>query len=52
MDTSLVPEPEESLPSLSVSNDQGILQWISSVDHKQIGIMYLWLSVLFLIVAG
>jgi cytochrome c oxidase subunit 1 len=52
MDTILVPEPEESLPSLSVSNDQGILQWISSVDHKQIGIMYLWLSVLFLVVAG
>jgi cytochrome c oxidase subunit I len=52
MDSILVPEPEESLPSLSVSNDQGILQWISSVDHKQIGIMYLWLSVLFLVAAG
>jgi cytochrome c oxidase subunit 1/cytochrome c oxidase subunit I+III len=51
-DINLVPEPEEPIPNLSVSNDQGILQWISSVDHKQIGILYLWLSVLFLVVAG
>lgn len=47
-----VPEPEERIPDLSVSNNQGLLQWISSVDHKQIGIMYLWLSVLFLIIGG
>lgn len=47
-----VPEPEEPIPGLSVSNNQGILQWISSVDHKQIGIMYLWLSVLFIVVGG
>jgi len=51
-ESNLVPEPQERLPGLSVSNDQGILQWISSVDHKQIGILYLWLSVLFLVVAG
>jgi cytochrome c oxidase subunit 1 len=51
-DINLIPEPAEALPTLSISNDQGILQWISSVDHKQIGIMYLWLSVLFLVVAG
>ncbi|RYY22539.1 MAG: cytochrome ubiquinol oxidase subunit I, partial [Sphingobacteriaceae bacterium] len=52
-DTNLkVPEPEQSLPDLSISSSQGILQWISSVDHKQIGIMYLWLSVLFLIIGG
>lgn len=47
-----VPEPQQPLPGLSANTDQGILQWISSVDHKQIGIMYLWLSVLFLIVGG
>lgn len=47
-----IPEPEESLPDLSVSSDQGLLQWISSVDHKQIGIMYLWLALLFMVVGG
>ncbi len=52
MDTIDLPEPTSSLPGLSVNNDQGLLQWISSVDHKQIGIMYLWLSVLFLLVGG
>ena len=51
-DIVLVPEPEESLPGMTVSNNQGLLQWISSVDHKQIGILYLWLSVLFLLVGG
>jgi cytochrome c oxidase subunit 1 len=47
-----VPEPEEPIPGLGVSNNQGLLQWISSVDHKQIGIMYLWLSVLFMAIGG
>jgi len=47
-----VPEPEQRIPNLSISSSQGLLQWISSVDHKQIGIMYLWLSILFLIVGG
>jgi len=52
MEEIFVPEPEESLPGISVNNNQGLLQWISSVDHKQIGIMYLWLSMLFLLVGG
>jgi len=47
-----LPEPDKPLPDLNISNSQGILQWISSVDHKQIGIMYLWLSVLFLLTGG
>ena len=47
-----VPEPDQPIPDLSLSSSQGLLQWISSVDHKQIGTMYLWLSVLFLIVGG
>ncbi|HVV55003.1 MAG TPA: cytochrome c oxidase subunit I [Mucilaginibacter sp.] len=47
-----IPEPHESLPDLSINDNQGLLQWISSVDHKQIGIMYLWLAVLFLMVGG
>ena len=48
----VLPEPQEELPDLSVSTDQGILQWISSTDHKDIGIMYLWLSVLFILIGG
>ena len=47
-----LPEPKEPLPDFSLDNNQGILQWLSTVDHKQIGIMYLWLSVLFLLVGG
>ncbi|WEK21580.1 MAG: cbb3-type cytochrome c oxidase subunit I [Candidatus Pedobacter colombiensis] len=47
-----LPESEKPIPGLSVSTNQGLLQWISSVDHKQIGIMYLWLSVLFLVMGG
>ncbi len=43
-----LPEPEVPLPSLRSAN--GILQWLSSVDHKQIGIMYLWTSVIFFII--
>ncbi|MBS1604000.1 MAG: cbb3-type cytochrome c oxidase subunit I, partial [Bacteroidetes bacterium] len=46
------PAPERPIPGLGVSSPQGLLQWISSVDHKQIGILYLWLSVLFLILGG
>ncbi|HVW13357.1 MAG TPA: cytochrome c oxidase subunit I [Mucilaginibacter sp.] len=47
-----IPEPEKPLPGLSITGDQGLIQWLSSVDHKQIGIMYLWLAVLFLLVGG
>ncbi|MET4083775.1 cytochrome c oxidase subunit 1 [Pedobacter sp. UYP30] len=47
-----IPEPEEQIPGVSVSYSQGLLQWISTVDHKQIGILYLLMSVLFLLVGG
>ena len=47
-----IPEPESALPGISVSNNQGLLQWISSVDHKQLGIMYLLVSLLFFILGG
>jgi cytochrome c oxidase subunit 1/cytochrome c oxidase subunit I+III len=47
-----IPEPKSALPGVSVSTDQGLLQWISSVDHKQIGIMYLLVSLLFLFFGG
>ncbi|WP_431210312.1 cbb3-type cytochrome c oxidase subunit I [Puia sp. P3] len=46
------PAPERSIPDLSISSSQGLLQWLSSVDHKQIGILYLWLSALFLLLGG
>jgi cytochrome c oxidase subunit I len=51
---------DEIIPSLGhpvihekiLNRDQKLLQWISSVDHKQIGIMYLLLALLFLIIGG
>lgn len=45
-----IPEPKEELPS--VKKDYGKLWWISSVDHKQIGIMYLLMSLVFFIIGG
>lgn len=47
-----LPKPKSPMPSISVQGDQGLLQWISTVDHKQIGVMYLLLSMLFLLVGG
>jgi len=47
-----IPEPSKSFPPINVSSDQGLLQWISTVDHKMIGIMYLLLALLFLLIGG
>src|ERR1700758_116950 len=47
-----IPEPQTSLPNINVSNSQGLLQWISSVDHKQIGIMYLLVALFFFLLGG
>ena len=47
-----IPEPAKPFPGLGVSSDQGLLQWISSVDHKMIGIMYLFVSLFFFLVGG
>ena len=47
-----IPGPKEPLPDTNVSNSQGLLQWISSVDHKQIGIMYLLMALLFFLTGG
>ena len=38
----------EPLPALNSPN--GFLTWISTVDHKLIGIMYLWTALFFLVV--
>lgn len=52
MEITQVPTAEVSLPDTNISNDKGLLQWIASVDHKQIGIMYLLLSALFMLLGG
>jgi len=51
-DSTEIPEPTSPIPGISVSTDQGLLQWISSVDHKQIGIMYLLVALFFFLVGG
>ena len=52
MEVAHLPEPEVSLPDTNITNSQGLLQWISSIDHKQIGIMYLLLSLFFMLLGG
>ena len=47
-----LPEPQESLPGAGVTTSQGLLQWIASVDHKQIGILYLLMALFYLLVGG
>ncbi|HEY7908353.1 MAG TPA: cytochrome c oxidase subunit I [Thermomicrobiales bacterium] len=45
-----VPEMDQALPR--VEADEGLLSWVGSVDHKQIGIMYLIATLFFLAVGG
>jgi cytochrome c oxidase subunit I len=47
-----IPEPASPFPGIGVSSDQGLLQWISSVDHKMIGIMYLFIALIFFLIGG
>ena len=47
-----LPEPTHSLPGSGVDSNQGLLQWIASVDHKQIGILYLLMALFYLLVGG
>ena len=46
----IVPEPTSALPGLKES--EGLLSWLATVDHKQIGIMYMVVTMLFFIVGG
>ena len=46
----IVPEPTSALPGLK--EPEGLLSWIGTVDHKQIGIMYMVVTMLFFIVGG
>ena len=47
--TEEIPEPS-SLPALN--SNYGLLQWLSSTDHKQLGILYLWMSLFFFLIGG
>jgi cytochrome c oxidase subunit 1/cytochrome c oxidase subunit I+III len=47
-----IPEPASPFPGIGVSSDQGLLQWISSIDHKMIGIMYLLIALIFFLIGG
>jgi cytochrome c oxidase subunit 1/cytochrome c oxidase subunit I+III len=46
----LVPENAAPLPSLKENN--GLLAWVASVDHKQIGIMYLIITLVYFLLGG
>jgi cytochrome c oxidase subunit I len=46
----LVPEVTRPLPQ--VGEPEGLLSWVASIDHKQIGIMYLLASLAFFLVGG
>lgn len=35
-----------------VHRDRSLLRWLSTVDHKEIGILYLWTALLFFIIGG
>lgn len=49
-DIPLVPETTKPLPRLS--DNEGLLSWVASIDHKQIGIMYIITTFFFLLVGG
>ena len=42
-----IPEPAKPIPDLRTG--EGLLQWLSTVDHKLIGIMYLCTALLFFV---
>ncbi len=49
-DVTLAPGSSEAFPR--VGKPQGLLSWVASVDHKQIGIMYIVTALFFLVVGG
>lgn len=48
----IVPEAIEGHPLPGLREDEGLLAWISSIDHKQIGLMYILASLVFFLVGG
>ena len=52
MDEAIPSSMQNIMAPKILNRDQKLLQWISSVDHKQIGIMYLLLALVFLVIGG
>ncbi|MHB2016909.1 MAG: cytochrome c oxidase subunit I [Candidatus Xenobia bacterium] len=53
MSDAVVPAPgEEPLVAFEVEAEQGPLGWTATVDHKRIGLMYLFTAAVFLIAGG
>jgi cytochrome c oxidase subunit I len=46
----LIPEPTTALPH--VPDDEGLLHWIASTDHKVIGLMYIFSAFAFFCIGG
>lgn len=46
----LVPENVEPLPS--IGDSEGLLSWVGSIDHKQIGIMYIIATLVYFLIGG
>lgn len=46
----LIPEPATALPH--VPDNEGLLHWVASTDHKVIGLMYIFTSVFFFCLGG
>ncbi|MCA9810089.1 MAG: cbb3-type cytochrome c oxidase subunit I, partial [Candidatus Dadabacteria bacterium] len=46
----IVPESTEPLPRLG--ENTGLLSWVASIDHKQIGIMYLIATLFYFVIGG
>lgn len=44
--------PENTVPLPSVKENNGLLSWVASVDHKQIGLMYLLTTLIFFLIGG
>jgi len=50
MEEQHIPQRAEPIPHMGM--DRGLLRWLSAVDHKQIGIMYLFVALVFFIAGG
>ncbi|MCB9106347.1 MAG: cytochrome c oxidase subunit I [Anaerolineales bacterium] len=48
--TSLVPDITTPLPELR--SDEGLLSWLATVDHKKVGLLYILVSMFFLLIGG
>lgn len=44
--------PENTVPLPSVKENNGLLSWVASIDHKQIGIMYLITTLVYFLLGG